>query len=386
MDAELIRNWLRLPPGDWPPDHYTLLGLQAGETDTPRIEQQVYERMELARRYQLTHPEAATEAMNRLARALVCLTDPAAKAEYDAALLPAEARSSNTSADPEAAAARSIDPLAVILGLRDGAGVSRASLAMEQRRAPLAVSARLSAPAEEVPAIAADGRDIASGGRAAIYARVRRVRQLLWSWEQTGQFLQQPPLRVVNRPADVADLMRHMQVIRELQNVMSTYLATARSRGQQVLMLAQQEDVVPRLKLLTPPQREALARDWQAGYQILRGERRALRDRLRTMRRRRRCGWALRLLGAAVRDNVDLVLLGLAIIALNVAFQDRFPALWQWRSAQALAFVLLASLKLFHWFRSRRPSQLRRRSSAALPGHLPGAGQQPHGQADSSHL
>ncbi|TMQ34848.1 MAG: hypothetical protein E6K70_05425 [Planctomycetota bacterium] len=114
MDAELIRNWLQLPPGDWPPDHYTLLGLQAGETDTPRIEQQVYERMELARRYQLIHPEAATEAMNRLAQALVCLTDPGAKAEYDAALLPAEARSSNITAEPETAAARSIDPLAVI--------------------------------------------------------------------------------------------------------------------------------------------------------------------------------------------------------------------------------------------------------------------------------
>ena len=231
-----------------------------------------------------------------------------------------------------------------------------------------------------------DGRDIASRGRAALYARVRRVRQLLWSWEQTGQFLQQPPLRVVNRPADVADLMRHMQVIRELQNVMSAHLATDRSRGQQVLMLAQQEDVVPRLKVLTPPQREALARDWQAGYQILRGERRALRDRLRTMRRRGRCGWALRFLGAAVRDNVDLALLGLAIIALNLAFQDRFPALWQWRSAQALAFVLLAGLKLFHWFGSRRPLQLRRRSSAALSGHPPGARQQPHGQPDSSHL
>ena len=386
MDAELIRNWLQLPPGDWPPDHYTLLGLQAGETDTPRIEQQVYERMELARRYQLIHPEAATEAMNRLAQALVCLTDPGAKAEYDAALLPAETRSSNASAEPEAAAARSIDPLAVILGLRDGAGVSRASLAMEQRRAALAASTRLSAPTEELPAIAADGRDIASRGRAAIYAQVRRIRQLLWSWEQSGQFLQQPPLRVVNRPADVADLMRHMQVIRELQNVMSPHLATDRSRGQQVLMLAQQEDVVPRLKLLTPPQREALARDWQAGYQILRGERRALRDRLRTMRRRGRCGWAIRFLGAAVRDNLDLALLGLAIIALNLAFQDRLPALWQWRSAQALAFVLLAGLKLFHWFGSRRPLQLRRRSSAALSGHPPGARQQPHGQPDSSHL
>ena len=35
--------------------------------------------MERLRRYQLAHPDAVTDAMNRLAQALVCLTDPAAK-------------------------------------------------------------------------------------------------------------------------------------------------------------------------------------------------------------------------------------------------------------------------------------------------------------------
>src|SRR5207245_9432051 len=98
MDAELIRNWLQLPAGDWPPDHYTLLGLQAGETDTPRIAQQVYERMELARRYQLRHPEAATEAMNRLAQALVCLTDPGAQPDDDGGGQPAEGRPGSVAA------------------------------------------------------------------------------------------------------------------------------------------------------------------------------------------------------------------------------------------------------------------------------------------------
>src|SRR5215472_9715279 len=83
MDRELIRSWLQLPPGDWPPDHYTLLGLEPGEQDPLRIEQYVHERMQRLRNYQLTHPELATEAMNRLAQALVCLTDPAARKAYD---------------------------------------------------------------------------------------------------------------------------------------------------------------------------------------------------------------------------------------------------------------------------------------------------------------
>src|SRR5205823_4124482 len=57
------------------------------ETDIGRIEQQVHERMERVRRYQLLNPEPATEAMNRLAQALICLTDPQARQAYDAKLL-----------------------------------------------------------------------------------------------------------------------------------------------------------------------------------------------------------------------------------------------------------------------------------------------------------
>src|SRR5262249_53759815 len=84
MNHSAIFTWLGLPPGSWPPDHYTLLGLTPGESDVRRIEQHVDERMEGVRHYQLSQPEQATEAMNRLAQALICLTDPQAKKAYDA--------------------------------------------------------------------------------------------------------------------------------------------------------------------------------------------------------------------------------------------------------------------------------------------------------------
>src|SRR5260221_1174868 len=48
-----------------------------------RIETHVHERLETVRRYQLPHPEEVTEAMNRLAQAFVCLTDPRTKESYD---------------------------------------------------------------------------------------------------------------------------------------------------------------------------------------------------------------------------------------------------------------------------------------------------------------
>ena len=85
MSHELICTWLGLPPGDWPPDHYRLLDLEPGESDCARIEQRVHDRLEAVRRYQLLHPDLVTEAMNRLAQAYVCLTDPEARRAYDAA-------------------------------------------------------------------------------------------------------------------------------------------------------------------------------------------------------------------------------------------------------------------------------------------------------------
>src|SRR5438132_12730039 len=93
MDHSLIRTWLQLPPGNWPPDHYTLLGLAPGESDRRRIERRVQERIERVRKQQLMRPDEATEAMSRLAQALVCLTDREAKKAYDRVLMPDDQRS-----------------------------------------------------------------------------------------------------------------------------------------------------------------------------------------------------------------------------------------------------------------------------------------------------
>src|SRR5216683_7697590 len=87
MNHQQICTWLGIADASWPPDHYRLLGLEAGEPNIERIEEQVHRRLEAVRRYQLTNPELVTEAMNRLAQAFVCLTDPAAKRAYDLELL-----------------------------------------------------------------------------------------------------------------------------------------------------------------------------------------------------------------------------------------------------------------------------------------------------------
>src|SRR5262245_65486440 len=86
MTHEKLRGWLKIRDGEWPPDHYALIGLEPGIGTPDESEGRVLERLELLRRYQLPHPEEATEGMNLLARALDTLTDPEARREYDRSL------------------------------------------------------------------------------------------------------------------------------------------------------------------------------------------------------------------------------------------------------------------------------------------------------------
>src|SRR5437870_4426300 len=78
MNTKVLCTWLGLP--DWPPDHYALLGLKPGDNDAARLEQTVHERMARLRCYQISYPEEATEGMNRLAQAFICVSEALAKA------------------------------------------------------------------------------------------------------------------------------------------------------------------------------------------------------------------------------------------------------------------------------------------------------------------
>src|SRR5436190_4087968 len=86
MTNEKLRSWLNIPSGPWPPDYYALIGLKPGPTPPDEIESRILERLELLRRYQLPHPDEATEGMNLLAQALDTLTDPEARRKYDRTL------------------------------------------------------------------------------------------------------------------------------------------------------------------------------------------------------------------------------------------------------------------------------------------------------------
>lgn len=88
MSHDRIYDWLQLPLGHWPPDHYVLLGVPRGIRDPALIEAHAAERLATLRQYQLEYPELATEAMNCVAQAFACLADAAARQRYDASLTP----------------------------------------------------------------------------------------------------------------------------------------------------------------------------------------------------------------------------------------------------------------------------------------------------------
>jgi hypothetical protein len=424
MDHRLIQSWLQLPPGDWPPDHYTLLGLEPGAVDPARIEHQVHERMQRLRSYQLTHPDLATEAMNRLARALVCLTDAEAKKAYDREQSSeTKATASEAANTPQMAAQNtanlpSTQPsvLAGSAGLESkpseagDAAASREAVARfpeehtlsdwqstpppprQPRELPRSASSEpmnqevaesfifpglggggttidtSSIPSSETtnPALGEHLRAAFSRrglrSKAGLYYQVTRTRQLLWTWEQLGKYLSRPT-RFVNRPTEATDLIHHMGVIRELLPCellpsATPLLGEAGQPGYLVLALARQQMIVPMLQTLLPSQREALARDWQAGHGLLRSVRQFLREELRIARRRR--GWrhVLRLMGTGLRDHPGIVLLLVAWASLNVAFATRPPEWcpwWPWWPQQLICLLALLGIKLAYWLYSSQP-------------------------------
>jgi hypothetical protein len=316
MDHHLICTWLGLPAESWPPDHYRLLGLAPGESDLAVIEHQVHQRLEVVRRYQLIHPEPATEAMNRLAQALVCLSDPAAKRVYDASfLVPAAGVPAPVEVVPTEATSADL-PAAT-------ASFVQASIDTQIDAAPAPLDE--ASPAEVVPV--EEPRETASvlrtaqrglGTKRALYHRIAQTRKLLRAWEQAGRYLADPSRRI-NRPSEATELIHVLPAIRKLLRSFPPLLGVAGQPGYLVVSLARQPVIVPTFQTLLPSQREALARDWRAGHKLLIEHRQFLRGELRALRKRSAAGQVFRAVRTFVADRPGLILLVIAGIALGVA-------------------------------------------------------------------
>jgi hypothetical protein len=362
MDHDLICTWLRLPPGTWPPDHYRLLGLKAGEDNAELIEQRVHERLDTVRCYQMMHPEQATEAMNRLAQAFVCLTEATAKKTYDAQLgivAPAEpvAAAASPASQPDTLdwlsnppylnwsnekpplalpvgppplpsvvnygsvsppSPRQPPPLPTLPPLLPAVAESELPTA-DVATAPFALLVpELEEPVDLMMESAQSGparRGIAT--KRSIFQRIARTRRLLRLWNELGKYLSSPKRRL-SRSQDGPELVRLLDEIVALLKDFPPLLGEAGQPGYLVLALAQ-VDTVKVFQSFSPHQREALSRDWSAGVKLFSAHREFLRRELRAMRQR---SWSQRLLRTSwslLVDQPGTVLLLLALLAINIA-------------------------------------------------------------------
>lgn len=84
---DVYKEWLGIPEGERPPDHYTLLRLVEFEDDEDKIRRNYTKLNTHVRKYATgQYSVESQELLNEMAKAMLCLTDPQRKLEYDISL------------------------------------------------------------------------------------------------------------------------------------------------------------------------------------------------------------------------------------------------------------------------------------------------------------
>jgi hypothetical protein len=81
---DVYKDWLGIPEGERPPDYYTLLRLRRFEDDADKVQAHYRKLNGVARKYATgQYMQESQDLLNELAKAMLCLTDPERKREYD---------------------------------------------------------------------------------------------------------------------------------------------------------------------------------------------------------------------------------------------------------------------------------------------------------------
>lgn len=87
MAIDVYKEWLGIPEGDRPPDHYALLRVVQFEDDADKIRKNYKKLNGHVRKYATgQYSNESQELLNELARAMLCLTDIERKLDYDRSL------------------------------------------------------------------------------------------------------------------------------------------------------------------------------------------------------------------------------------------------------------------------------------------------------------
>jgi hypothetical protein len=299
--------------------------------------------MDKLRQHQLLHPELVTEGMNRLAQALICLSDPVAKAAYDAELGVAVEPVGEAEALPAADRPTAAPPVTEVPFepglLPPGAPPPSPELPPAPQGALVVVLPYEVSPAEELPPAfevvpgpeslprppagepaAAPPPAPARGNRAArrwIYTRLALLRKALRAWEQLRPVLADPR-EPFDRPARALLLLEAVRDVRPLLPQLHGLIG-AGGPGGSVATIVARPSLFDTIRTLLPDQRQAVAIDWRRGQVELQREYRRLRELSRGGREPRTGPGGRRVLARWLWATPELVLVVLAAVAALVA-------------------------------------------------------------------
>lgn len=87
MELDVYKEWLGIPDGPRPPDHYTLLRLVQFEDNADKVRANYKKLNGHVRKYATgQYSVRSQQLLNEIAKAMLCLTDPERKREYDESL------------------------------------------------------------------------------------------------------------------------------------------------------------------------------------------------------------------------------------------------------------------------------------------------------------
>ncbi len=300
MNRDKLYRWLELSAGPWPPDHYTLVGLPPGEGTAAAIEARILERLELLRRYQLAHPDEATEGMSQLARALDCLTSPEARRAYDRTLGidTVVDDAAVVSADDALKAAYAGIPIleATLVPLSDGPDLPLAIVLpdlddeADPEDEPPIVLEPIVEPMAEPPPLPKKRTKVAenlpeaillppeapapsrrkksarpSSRRRERYADAVRVRRVLAICERARPYFTNHEHRFA-QPQDAVGLIACLTELRPLLPTVDDLIGGNGEPGNLLASIARQRLMIDTFRNLLPSQRERLAKDFRAAH------------------------------------------------------------------------------------------------------------------------
>lgn len=310
MNTDLLRIWLNLLPGAWPPEDRTILALANGPVTAAHIEERALAQMEKLRPYQLVDPDLVTEGMNRLAQALIALTDEANR--------PLHASPPSIDREISFEVAESIDapqlptiiPL-VLPVIYEAEIVRKPKRTPKNERKPTTVElVETDAPEPTVeipePHLIPAGAAYVPTDRRKAYAELVALRKVIQAWEKLQPQFASPSEKLQTS----AMVLGFFESVAECRHAVAVHGNTEwfEDHGGLVLTIVRNPMALSLFRIFVLSQRRELAADWANAAADLRGRYLGMRETLQTTKPRHKFGTKLRETQIWMRENPEWLL------------------------------------------------------------------------------